>query len=978
MNNKMKKYGFYLFGLAIVGSVFLLFGHIDFLKHIDALLMDRFILNTGERTPSDDIVVLLIDDPSLKKLGNPLPRKYYVRLIRKLTAFGAKTIVFDLFFGDPSQHDPANDLALAHVTDSTGQVVHCFDLLEEEPEFEYDENDTGGEKYSLRLKNDVNLNYFQALSADFPDSLFLAAFQYAGHATAITDSLDKRIRRIPFFLEYNEHVFPALGLTALLHYLDVTPEAVKIEDSFWGLRLCVRTEFGALQIPVNENAQALLNFYGVRELFKPYYIADILELFDAFDNQGSQVSLPAFKDKIVLIGSAESSYDIHETPFSARFPGTGIHATLLSNILLGDSIVEAPAWFNTVLMILLVSVLTVFFYFNRTKSKPIRKFYFFAAGLFLIFNLLLYYFFFQQWHVWLKAVQINNTVIVCFFTLLFYEKVILLRALKEEVHRLEKEIIRSDTHLETLGEQIGFQAEQFRVAKYLETELKKIVNQDANVQADYLNELIPKLLVSQELINARLGQKIQSLEIEKTEIEKEKIRLEDERSNYVKKIKGEDIPVKAPLPEPPPLDKKEIANQLLSAYQFFQSQPIYPTPRVFGIVCSPATISKDGPGRQSPMGKIFDQIRQLREYDSTVLITGAHGTGKELVARAVHEQSRRAKRRLVTLNCAAIPENLLESELFGHVRGAFTNAISDRMGAFEYADGGSIFLDEIGDLKPDLQAKLLRVLQNSTFQKMGSNKMISVNVRVIAATNRDLKKCIENNEFREDLYYRLNVFEVHVPLLKDRLNDIPFLIQYFLTEFNARHQNQKEFSSEAIIAAMCYNWPGNVRMLEHVIENVWIMTADKKTIQLNDLPEEIQNAYRNIFESEEVPWWSQLEESVIYEKERLLAECKSAIQQDQIAEFLASDNLRINQIQYPHCYAYLRSFVDDFASLFPTGEREQLVREQIVNMQDSLFQWCREQKVAKLSGLYDKVEVLLGRGRRQVDNWRKLLNTQGS
>jgi DNA-binding NtrC family response regulator len=245
-------------------------------------------------------------------------------------------------------------------------------------------------------------------------------------------------------------------------------------------------------------------------------------------------------------------------------------------------------------------------------------------------------------------------------------------------------------------------------------------------------------------------------------------------------------------------------------------------------------------GKSESLGRTLSIVEKVADTESTVLITGESGTGKELVAQALHYNSRRAARPLVTVNCGAIPEELLESELFGHVKGAFTNAISHREGRFSLANGGTIFLDEIGDMSPSLQVKLLRVLQERTFEPVGSSKTTKVDVRIVAATHQDLPKLILEGRFREDLFYRLNVLPVEVPALRDRIEDIPLLVHHFLDlarlERGSRIQG---VSDEAMQQLMDYHWPGNVRELENVTERMTVLVGEGD-IELEDLPAQIQ------------------------------------------------------------------------------------------------------------------------------------------
>jgi DNA-binding NtrC family response regulator len=245
-------------------------------------------------------------------------------------------------------------------------------------------------------------------------------------------------------------------------------------------------------------------------------------------------------------------------------------------------------------------------------------------------------------------------------------------------------------------------------------------------------------------------------------------------------------------------------------------------------------------GDSKPIQKVFELIEKVADTDSTVLITGESGTGKELIAKAIHYNSYRRDNPMVVINCGAIPEELLESELFGHEKGAFTGAHKSRVGRFELANEGTIFLDEIGDMSPNLQVKLLRVLQEQKFERVGSTRTIKVDIRTIAATNKNLITAVNKGTFREDLYYRLNVIPIKVPPLRHRKPDIPLLVDFFLKKFNKEKQkNVKEFSSEAMDSLLHYDWRGNVRELENMVERVVILSNGDELV-LEDIPESIR------------------------------------------------------------------------------------------------------------------------------------------
>ncbi|MBI1822925.1 MAG: sigma-54-dependent Fis family transcriptional regulator [Nitrospirae bacterium] len=247
-------------------------------------------------------------------------------------------------------------------------------------------------------------------------------------------------------------------------------------------------------------------------------------------------------------------------------------------------------------------------------------------------------------------------------------------------------------------------------------------------------------------------------------------------------------------------------------------------------------------GKSDSLKKIYETIDQVVESDAAVLITGESGTGKELVARAIHQRSGRKDQPFITLNCGALPETLFESELFGYEKGAFTGAVSSKMGRFELADGGVLFLDEIGELNFKNQVDFLRVLETMEFRRLGGTKLVHVNVRFIAATNRNLIEAVGNKIFREDLYYRINVVPIHLPPLRERKEDIPILVEYFLREFaSIYHREDKTASPETMRLLIDYSWPGNIRQLKNVIEREVILVRDKILLP-EHLPAEIQNS----------------------------------------------------------------------------------------------------------------------------------------
>lgn len=280
-------------------------------------------------------------------------------------------------------------------------------------------------------------------------------------------------------------------------------------------------------------------------------------------------------------------------------------------------------------------------------------------------------------------------------------------------------------------------------------------------------------------------------------------------------------------------------------------------------------------GKSKAMREIFSLIERLKDIDTGVLISGESGTGKELVARAIHFSGKRRNKNFVEVNCAAIPEGLLEEEFFGHKKGTFTNAIADKVGKFQYADGGTIFLDEIGDMSLTLQSKLLRVLQDKKFIPLGSNEVVSTDVRIISATNKDLKKMVKDGMFRRDLYFRLNILEIKIPPLRDRKDDLPLLFEHFIKVYNKEMDKDiSGLTTQAKKFLLDYTYPGNVRELSNIIERGVILTSTDK-IDYDSLPYNVlegikKNVYENKFTSEDINELDNLLGLTLKDAERIL------------------------------------------------------------------------------------------------------------
>jgi two-component system, NtrC family, response regulator len=304
-------------------------------------------------------------------------------------------------------------------------------------------------------------------------------------------------------------------------------------------------------------------------------------------------------------------------------------------------------------------------------------------------------------------------------------------------------------------------------------------------------------------------------------------------------------------------------------------------------------------GKSKPMQNVFETIRKVAPATANVLIEGESGTGKELVAKSIHFNSYRKDKAFVAVNCSALSETLLESELFGHEKGAFTGAVSMKKGRFELADGGTLFLDEIGELSQTLQVKLLRVIQEKDFERVGGEKSVSVNIRLIAATNKDLKKELEAGRFREDLFYRLNVIRIHLPPLRKRREDIHLLTQHFIEKYANERISKipvKGIDQEVKRLFYEYGWPGNVREFENVIERAMIL-CPSEIIQVSDLPRDFTDNAYNRLQFEDIPSNAKLNETlVLVEKKMIVRALKMANNvQSHAAEILGIGKSGLNQ-----------------------------------------------------------------------------------
>ncbi len=758
----------------------------------------------GKIDTHPNIVLIDIDDSSMKTIGRwPWDRAYHGKMIDVLSASKAAVIGYDILFDHPAQSE--GDMVLINATSNAKYLLYPVGFALQDKPVESigtpDSRPSAGrlEEFSIMQETQDNGNIFNVERTAPPFTGLLTVTSGMGHISSNRDP-DGTIRRVPLVVNLNGRFFPAFGLSIVAAYLKVPNEDIVINPgSYITLKNAVipgHTAKRNIHIPIDDRGMMVINYAGRWEdTFTHYSFVDILKEADKKD--GLEGIGEILSGKIALISNTATGYDLKPVSIEDNFPGGGIHANIV-NTILTENFLRRLSLPGKILILIASGIVAAWIAISRRWKVSLISFCLLVGVYWFLSYLLL------SWTGFITDMFLPTIVMMLSFTTAgLYGK-----GVEQERSTL------LFTELELLGKSI------------------KSMTGDLSVKEDELLSLRKELserissagmVMGQEEVSSR---RIASLEVKMEEVLREKVLLLRSKQQLEMKLaRLLTEPSHSDLQLPDGLDqlRKECARNGI----------ITRSPRVL---------------------KIFEDVKKAAQTRSPVLILGESGTGKELFARAVHELSPRAKRPFVIVDTPAVSDNLFESELFGHVRGAFTGAISDRKGYFEAAQGGTLFLDEIGDLNTRIQAGLLGVLQRHEFRRVGSTAPVKTDVRIIAATNKNLAEETAKGLFREDLYYRLNVVSVVLPPLRERPEDIEPLVHYFLGKYCAENGLKyggggnekgdiKGLIPSAIERLKSHTWKGNIRELENVIarsvtmsKGGWITEEDMRLDFTNDPP----------------------------------------------------------------------------------------------------------------------------------------------
>ncbi len=687
----------------------------------------------GKIATHPDVILIDADDESAKRLGRwPWKRTLHAHLIDTLLEQKPGAVAYDVLFALPE--NSLEDRALERSVKSLPNLVFpvAVHLLPRKKDYTEEHNEL---KWDGIAPTKASRRYFFANRAIFPLKPLTEVVGGLGHIATNRDE-DGVIRRVPLLVRYRNRLVPSLAFHAVLKYLDVPADRVRINSNEVVLQKALYPGAAArkdISIPVDKQGQMLINFAGRwSRTFKHASFYRVLEKEEAVKGKGETL-----EGKLVLVANTLSGFDSKPIPVEKDFPGVGVHANII-NTILTQNFLQSPSWMFQGLLIFLLAVAVAQFLAVRYVLIQVGLVILLVGAYGVVAGIL-----FGQGLV-LPMITPLATVVVTAVWVSMYNAWFEHRVADSLGH----EKIKLEGDLETAAGHLALQVQ---------------------------------------------------------EMERSEDRHLTETSELQSKI--QDLRVHSGLGG----SLMELTSELLTEC------------REHGIVT-----------REESVAKIFRDLKQVASSASSILLLGESGTGKELFAHAAHHLSGR-RGKFVTVNLAACPEGLVESELFGHVKGSFTGATSNKPGRFREADGGTIFLDEIGEIKPDIQVKLLRVLQEREVQPIGDSEVYKVDVRVVSATNKNLEAEIQAERFRSDLFYRLNTIAFNLPPLRERPRDIELLAWHFLDRYkDAYNKEITGVSKKAMEALLAYGWPGNVRELENVLQR-GVTLAPGTIIQEKDL-----------------------------------------------------------------------------------------------------------------------------------------------
>jgi transcriptional regulator with PAS, ATPase and Fis domain/CHASE2 domain-containing sensor protein len=769
----MKK--FFLLGLlgALVTLIVSLIAP-DLFRSWELKTLDMRFAFRGDIETDSSLVMIDADDASAKIYGNwPWDRSIHARILEYLKDADAAVVTYDILFAQAQ--DPEKDALLASTSLNLGNVVFPVAISISDTDSQpTDKIPVPKELWAGHWPADIVKNLFSTEDVIFPFSGLIQEDRL-GHIATNRD-MDGIVRRVPLIVRHHEKFIPSLAFQTVLNFLNIPQANVQITGSsivISGVAYPGENTTRDVVIPVDSKGQMLINFAGKwANTFKHASFASVLSAENK-DQKGGSEDLTG---KIILIANTLSGSDIKSIPLERNFPGPGIHANIINTILTGNFLRETSQAFN-VLMLFLLSLATALILASRQHIQKMGAVIVLAGG-YIFLGVALFH-----WGVILELFLPIVTIVTTSLFVSVYQST------------TEKKI--SDALL-VEKQNIEFRINE--VSKELagkDAEQKRTLNLLSNLQQE---------MVEEKKQEETQHQQIHELQANLETITKEKFNLQEEHEELEKRFS--DLNVDAPTEASSFIGELEkIRIECMEAGIVTQNRKVLET---------------------------FLILKQFAPVPSPVLILGESGTGKELFARALHTLSQRSDKPFIAVNMGAIPKDLIESELFGHKRGAFTGAISDKKGKFVLADKGTIFLDEIGDTSLDAQVKLLRVLQEKEVQPIGGDSL-TINTRVVAATHQKLETLIKDGDFREDLFYRLNALTVHLPPLRERQEDIPFLVQHFVQKYSKAYgKNLGGVSEQAMKTLMSHEWKGNIRELENIIQR-GITLAQGDLVQEKDL-----------------------------------------------------------------------------------------------------------------------------------------------